>query len=72
MIELKNKQKYPVQLVIKCKNKTRAMTVLNIPGVGSGKNVYYLADERATPYIDKAVKEGLITKKYLPVNSEKK
>ena len=63
MLEIKNKKRFPVQLVIKSAASARSFTVLNIPGVGSGKNIYFLEDEKATPYIDKAEKEGLITVK---------
>lgn len=66
MLEIKNKQKYPVQLVIRSRKAPRAFTCLNIPGVGGGKNVYYLEDERATEYIDRAEKEGLISTKQIP------
>jgi hypothetical protein len=31
-----------------------------LPGVGSGKNVYHLEDERSTEYIDRAANDGLI------------
>ena len=48
MLEIKNKKKFPVQLVIRSRKAPRAFTVLNIPGVGGGKNVYYLEDERVT------------------------
>jgi len=71
MLEIKNKKKFPVQLVIRSKKATRTFTVLNIPGIGGGKNVYYLEDERATEYIDKAEKDGLITKKQIP-NKQRK
>jgi hypothetical protein len=33
---------------------------LNLPGVGKGKNILVLEDERSTPYIDRAEKDGLI------------
>lgn len=61
MLEITNKQKYPVQLLIKSRKGTRSFTVLNIPGIGRGKNIYLLEEERATEYIDKAVKDGLIS-----------
>jgi hypothetical protein len=42
------------------------MTCLNIPGVGSGKNIYYLEDELTTEYIERAEKKyKLITTKYI-------
>jgi hypothetical protein len=44
----------------------RAFTTLNIPGVGSGKNVYLLEDERNTPYIQRVEEMGLISTKHIP------
>lgn len=37
MIEIKNKQKGPVQVLVRSKKHPRAFTTLNIPGIGSGK-----------------------------------
>jgi hypothetical protein len=37
-----------------------------VPGIGSEKNIYYLEDERATDYIDRAEKSGLISVKQVP------
>jgi hypothetical protein len=34
---------------------------LNLPGVGAGKNVYLLEDERSTEYIDRAANDGLVS-----------
>lgn len=65
MLEIKNKNKFPVQLIIMSKKATRSFTVLNIPGVGSKKNVYFLEDERATEYIDRAEQKGLISVKHI-------
>lgn len=66
MLEIKNKQRFPVQLVIRSRRTPRSFTVLNIPGIGSEKNIYYLEDERATDYIDRAEKSGLISVKQVP------
>ena len=66
MLEIKNKQKFPVQLVIKSRSAPRSFTVLNIPGVGRGKNIYHLEDERTTEYIDRAEKDGLISTRHIP------
>jgi hypothetical protein len=63
MLEIRNKKKFPVQLVIRSKKAPKHFTVLNVPGIGSEKNIYYLEDERATDYIDRAEKEGLISVK---------
>lgn len=65
MIEIKNKTKSPVQLVIKSKKAPKSFTTLNIPGVGAGKNFYLLEDELNTEYVERAEKMGLISTKYL-------
>jgi len=66
MLEIKNKNRFPVQLIIRSRNAPRSFTVLNIPGVGKGKNIYFLEDERKTEYIDKAEKDGLISTRHIP------
>lgn len=68
MLEIKNKNKFPIQLIIKSKNSPRSITVLNIPGIGKGKNIYLLEDEKVTEYIDRAEKSGLISTKYIKNN----
>lgn len=72
MIEITNRQKGPVQLLVKSSKKPRSFTCLNIPGVGKGKNVYYLEDERDGEgcTIDLAVKNGLISKRYVKNKSK--
>jgi hypothetical protein len=66
MLEIKNKNKFPVQLIIRSRTAPRSFTVLNIPGIGKGKNIYFLDDERKTEYIDKAEKDGLISTRHIP------
>ncbi len=68
MLEIKNKHRFPVQLIIRSRKAPRAFTTLNIPGIGCGKNIFYLEDERATEYIDRAVNDGLISVKHVPNN----
>lgn len=68
MIEIKNLKRHPVQLIIKSKLAPDSFTVLNIPGVGKGKNIFRLEEERSTEYIDRAEKAGLISTRQL-VNS---
>lgn len=63
MIELVNKKKYPVQILVKSTKIPNSFTCLNIPGIGAKKNIFFLQDERATEYIDRAVEAGLITKR---------
>ncbi len=72
MIEITNKTKGPVQLVIRSKTRPHSMSVLNIPGMGKGNNVYYLEDELSTEYVERADKKfGLIKTKYVPDNEFK-
>jgi len=66
MLEIRNKNKFPVQLIVRSRMAPRAFTTLNIPGVGSGKNVYLLEDERTTPYIQRVEDMGLISTKHIP------
>jgi hypothetical protein len=61
MIEIKNKTKSPVQLVIRSRRSPKSFTTLIVPGVGAKKNIYYLEDERTTEYVERAEKLGLIS-----------
>lgn len=63
MIELKNLNKFPVQIVVRSTRIPNSFTCLNIPGIGKKNNIFLLEDERATEYIDRAVEAGLITKR---------
>lgn len=66
MLEIKNKNRFPVQLVIRSRKAPRSFTVLNVPGIGNGKNICYVEDERTTEYIERAEKDGLITTRHIP------
>ena len=68
MIEITNRQKFPVQLVVRSRKSTNSFTTLNIPGIGAGKNVYLLEDERATEYIERVKDWGLISLRKVPDN----
>ena len=68
MIEITNLCKYPVQVLIKSKQKVNSFATLNIPGIGSKKNIYHLEDERSTAYIERVEKMGLIKTRYVPNN----
>jgi len=61
MIEITNKQRCPVQVLVRSRKSPRSFTTLNIPGIGSGNNIYLLEDERVTEYIDRVEKLGLIS-----------
>jgi hypothetical protein len=72
MIEIKNKTKSPVQLLVRSRKSPRAFTTLNVPGVGAGNNVYILEDERNTEYVDRAEQMGLIsTRRVTKIELEK-
>jgi hypothetical protein len=71
MLEIKNKQKFPVQILVRSRTAPRAFTCLNIPGVGGGKNVYYLEDEKNTDYVERAEKDGLISVRHIPNKTKK-
>ena len=66
MIEITNKLKGPVQLLIRSRTKAGTFTVLNIPGRGANRNVYKLEDERKTDYIDRVEKMGFISTRHIP------
>jgi hypothetical protein len=68
MIEIKNKGKSPVQLVVRSRKAPRAFTTLIIPGIGKGKNVRLIEDELNTEYITRVEKMGLISTRYVPNN----
>jgi hypothetical protein len=71
VLEITNRNKFPMQLVIRAKRAPRTFTVLNLPGIGSGKNIFLLEEERSTDYILRAEKKGLITtKKILDTKGE--
>lgn len=61
MIEIVNKQKSPVQVVLRSKVKPRSLTVLNIPGIGRGDNVRIIEDEQRTELLDRLEQMKLIT-----------
>jgi hypothetical protein len=70
MIEIKNITRGPVQLSIRTRA-GKGLTVKNIPGIGAGKNIYMLADERHTDYVDRAEKQGLITQRRISTKASK-
>lgn len=69
MIEIRNKNKSPVQVIVRTRKVPRGFTTLIIPGVGKGHNVRLIEDELATDYIERVEKMGLISTRYIP-NSE--
>lgn len=71
MIEIKNKQRSPVQVLVRSKTAPRQFTTLIIPGIGRGQNVRFISDEAKTEVIERVEKMGLITTRYIPNRVEK-
>lgn len=65
MIEIKNKTRSPIQILIRSRKSPKAFTTLNVPGIGAGNNIYLLEDERNTEYVERAEKMGLISTRHL-------
>jgi len=66
MIEIKNKLKSPIQVIVRSRTAPRQFTTLNIPGVGKNQNVRRIEDELHTEYIDRLEKDGFISTRYIP------
>ncbi len=71
MIEIKNKLRSPVQVLVRSKKAPKAFTTLIIPGIGAGKNTRTIADELVTDVIERVEKMGLISTRYIPNRVEK-
>ena len=71
MIKIRNKERSPIQLVVRSNNKPKSFTTQIIPGIGAGKNVVYIDDEKATEYVERAEAAGHISTKYIPNNKLK-
>jgi hypothetical protein len=65
MLEITNKQRGPISLIIRSRKSPRDFTILNIPGIGHNKNKYLLEDERVTDYIYRAETDGLISTRFI-------
>lgn len=66
MIEIKNKTRSPVQIVVRSRKGSRQFTTLIIPGIGAGKNVRLIEEEKIVPEVLQRVeKSGLISTRYI-------
>jgi hypothetical protein len=65
MIEVKNKGRSPVQLVVRSGRLPKSLTTLIVPGIGKGHNVRYIPDEWMTEVIERVEKMGMISTRYL-------
>lgn len=66
MIEIKNKSRSPVQLIVRSRKAPRSFTTLIVPGIGKQKNIRLIEDELVTEYISRVEKMGLIETRYVP------
>lgn len=67
MIEVTNRTKGPIQLMVRSKAHASQFTTLIIPGIGAGKNVRLLEDEVIIQDINERVeKSGMISTRYVP------
>lgn len=67
MIEITNKMRTPVPIIVRSRTAPRAFTTLTIPGVGKGKNVVLIDDERYTDEIGKLERDtGFIKTRRVP------
>jgi hypothetical protein len=71
MIEITNRTRGPVQIVVRSKKAPRAFTTMIVPGIGSNKNVIYIEDERHTDIVDRVKGMGLITTRQVPNKKHK-
>jgi hypothetical protein len=68
MIEITNLQQTPISLFIRSKRAPGHGTSLTIPGIGAEKNIFYLEEERATEYINRAEQSGYIKTRFVDSN----
>lgn len=65
MIEITNLKRSPLQLIVKSKRTTNSYSVINLPGIGKGKNKILIEDNLHTQYIDDAERSGYIKQRVL-------
>ena len=72
MIEIRNKDRSPVQILVRSRTAPRAFTTLIIPGIGVGKNVRLIEDEQViSDVIERVEKMGMISTRYISNRVEK-
>lgn len=65
MIEVRNKTKGPIQIMVRSRTAPQAFTTLIIPGIGKGENVKFITDEQLTEYVERVEKMGFISTRYI-------
>lgn len=66
MIEITNRKKFPIQVMVKSRRSPKSFTTKIIPGKGAGNNTWLCEDERATTYIERLEAAGLISTRHIP------
>ncbi len=66
MIEITNRNKFPIQVMVKSRRSPKSFTTKIIPGRGAGNNVWLCEDERTTVYIERLENAGLLSTRYIP------
>lgn len=61
MIEIVNKERGPIQLMLRSSTKANGFNLVVLPGRGAGKNRRVIADEEMTPQIKHLESLRLIT-----------
>lgn len=56
MIEITNRNKFSVSVMVRSKVSPKSFTTLNIPAVGAGRNVVLIEDEMHTDELERAEK----------------
>jgi hypothetical protein len=72
MIEIRNKQRFPIPLILKSKNYQKGITHKILPGIGKGKNIFVIEDEQFTAYITEAEKRGWISVKKITAKDSRR
>jgi hypothetical protein len=66
MIEITNRKKFPIQVMVKSRAKPKSFTTKIIAGKGAGMNVWLCEDERTTAQIERLEAAGLISTRHIP------
>jgi hypothetical protein len=66
MIEIKNKTRGPIPVLVRSGTAPREFTTLVIPGIGVGKNIRMISDEMVIQdVVERLEKSGLVSTRYV-------
>ncbi len=71
MIEITNRERGPVQLMVKSGNYVSGFTTKILPGRGKKQNVYVIQDEQWTPQIGLLEDLKMISTRTVPATAKK-